>query len=1238
MSQAVVESAALSPELAASPLVTQIRSLVRRNSRRWKLLTLLEGLGLVVSAILAYLWLVFWLDNLLHFPRVGRLLASAGLLAGLVVLASGLVRRWRALRFSEDQVALAIERRTHGGVQNRLINALQLARSSSGASVALSRAVIEENVACMQQLELEQAAALRPALVRVAVAAALIATGAAFYYLQPERFTNAATRILLPFAEVAPLYRTTLTVSPGDIEAAGDIPLAITIHGERPRELALLAEIDGKRTTTPIVVPAGAGVVPHTIYGVQQTMRYAVRGGDFVTRYYQVTVPTPSNLSLLNCVYHYPSYTGLVDKRTDSASGNLEALRGTSVELTFQLDRPCEEAALLIERAPAADAESPPAVERVALRPVGSAQFAGSLTLADQSAYRIETRQAGRPLHVGKPYAIRVVADAEPKLELTGFDGKSAADIDAIVPYRVAATDDWGLAQVGLFARRAATTNAKAAEWRVVESWDAAGQPKFEQAGELTLLSLAVAEGERLELMLRGKDRDPTQGDRWTDGAVHTLSIGGEAAALQLLYEQILRTEAELTQILADERRVMIQLVDWLRKLDGEGGLKWDDAKNVAALHTAVAELSKSQIALRERAGSTARSMVAEAGSLRMSVGLLADTEIVRAERIFDSVAARDLIPAKRSALADAQLTAQRTMTSLQQMLDAYITFRQDWELDHLTGFVKMLAERQAALQAASLANAGRPRDKLSETRQTSAVRRQEKLTELTSLAEVGLTGIGERLIDRASPLADAFTAAGEALAGDDLATAFGQAVTEIAAARWSEAAAQQATAATRLTAIHDALRKAQLDAARETLSALEEKAKSDVDAQRAIDKLKAGSDTQAISLPEKMPVKDLIEMRDLLDINNKKGPIDPNAKVTDYVFTKEQAEKKLNTPDTGRRQEFDILKLGNSVGSKTPSFPGTSDRESNLVKAPIQEELQDLVGALLEEADEMLANFETSTLNAAFNINEAGEVGKLGGDMNSSAAAATTGNKKPPTRNVGGASRSGRRGARAHGIVVGDESVNRRGRDKVQEGQERVADQDGAIRETKSDDPQNDTSTGVGGKRVESDDTKFSVADVGKWTDDMARRMGKPQEKNYIVERQDGRMDPQIAEMLRDLTSDREQIIERVKAIRKELKNLYLPTDHLDEILAELQGQLDRLKERPTAELFRSERQTLDKLRGTLRVFQQAQSGFQPSLPREQLVRGRVRDEADRPPPPGYEVQVKRYYEQLSRGEAVQP
>lgn len=1249
MSHAATRTASTAAPLGENPGLRQVRSLVAGNMRRWKLLTLLEGVGLAVSLFLAYFLAVLWLDDAVHLPRPGRIVAGAGLLLGLGSIVVGLVRRRRRLQMTEDQVALAMERRTQGGLQNRLINALQLARATDPNSVEISRAVIEENVVGMQRLKLEQAAALKPALVRVAVAGLLAAVAAGVYYREPERFTNSAQRILLPLVDVEPIYRTKLSLTPGDIEATGDVELSITITGERPQSLTLIEEVDGRRTTTEMATPA-EGPARHTLRDVRRTTLYAVRGGDYATPFYRINVPTPSHVSAVAARYKYPAYTGLAERRTESSSGDLEGLSGTEIELTVDFDVPCAEATLLIERKQISEKEQQPATERVALRSIGPTKFTGSLTLDNQTAYRVETLQTGRTPFVGKAFAVRVLADLEPKLELTGFDGKGDVAIDAVLPYRIAASDDWGLRDVGLYMRRPTTKSAtakagpeeKPADWKSVEQWSTDGKKSFEHAADLTLLTLAAAEGERIELALRGRDRDPAKQDRWTEGTAFTLAIGGEAAALQVLYEKILKCETDLKSVLAEERRIMVQSVDWLRKLDGEGGLKWDDPKNIAALHAAALDLAKQQAALRAKSGALAREMPAESGSLQMSVALLADTEMVRAERIFESIPTRDLQQAKRSAIADAQLTEQRTIASLHQMIDGYATFRYEWELDHLTGFAKMLADRQAALRETSLVNGKRPRDKLSEPWQASAVRRQEKLAELVALTATGFTGLGDRLLDSApegsdTSLAEAFTKAGEAAGAEELAGALDQATEQLKAGKWDEASKQQQFAADKLNALYEALRKAQTEAAQAALKALEEKAKSDVAAQQEIEKLKAGSDKQFGLLPEKMPVKDLIEMRDKLDMKNKGGPSDDPSKVTDYKVTAATIAK-LNTPDTGKRQDFDILKLGGTKGTKTPSFPSTSDTESNVVNAPIQEELKDLVGALLEEADEMQKNFETSSINTAFNINEAGEVGKLGGDMNSFAAAATTGNKKPPTRNVGGASRSGRRGARAHGIVVGDESVNRRGRDQVQEGQERVADQAGLIKETQSEDPQNDTSTGVGGKKVQSDDTKFSTANVGKWTDDMANRMGKPQNKNYIVERQDGRMDPEVAERLRDLTSDQEQIIERVKAIRKELKNLYLPTDHLDEILAELQGQLDQLKERPTAELFRLQNETLDKLRGNLRVFQQAASGFQPSLPREQIVRGRVLDDADRPPPPEYADAIKRYYQMLSRGEGAKP
>ena len=55
-------------------MVERIDSLVARNSRRWKLLIVSEGLGLLISAVLGYLWTVFLVDNFFYLPMIGRVL------------------------------------------------------------------------------------------------------------------------------------------------------------------------------------------------------------------------------------------------------------------------------------------------------------------------------------------------------------------------------------------------------------------------------------------------------------------------------------------------------------------------------------------------------------------------------------------------------------------------------------------------------------------------------------------------------------------------------------------------------------------------------------------------------------------------------------------------------------------------------------------------------------------------------------------------------------------------------------------------------------------------------------------------------------------------------------------------------------------------------------------------------------------------------------------------------------
>ena len=197
--------------------------------------------------------------------------------------------------------------------------AFQIARDPGLGDADYRRAVIDENYQRLQGLTLQQAAQSRPALIRIGAACLVIVVGVLFWSLRPENFRNAVARIMLPLADVDPIYQTTLTVEPGDIEAVGDVTIRIHIHGLIPSELTVLRNSKADRGSEAVPVAHDSRELTYTFKDVRQSMTYAVRGGDFVTPYYHIDVPTPSTLSQVKVIYHYPAYTKL------PRPGNLES-------------------------------------------------------------------------------------------------------------------------------------------------------------------------------------------------------------------------------------------------------------------------------------------------------------------------------------------------------------------------------------------------------------------------------------------------------------------------------------------------------------------------------------------------------------------------------------------------------------------------------------------------------------------------------------------------------------------------------------------------------------------------------------------------------------------------------------------------------------------------------------------------------------------------------------------------
>src|SRR3954453_11582513 len=91
-------------------------------------------------------------------------------------------------------------------------------------------------------------------------------------------------------------------------------------------------------------------------------------------------------------------------------------------------------------------------------------------------------------------------------------------------------------------------------------------------------------------------------------------------------------------------------------------------------------------------------------------------------------------------------MTQERTIRSLTEIAEQYSRFRSDWELANMIPFVKMLADRQAALRDASRKTAGEATGTVDSARQTSAARRQAKIAELCELSRRAFAGLSQRV------------------------------------------------------------------------------------------------------------------------------------------------------------------------------------------------------------------------------------------------------------------------------------------------------------------------------------------------------------------------------------------------------------------------------------------------------------------------------------------------------------
>ena len=213
---------------------------------RWRLLQVGEGALRLLAATAALVIAVVACDNLLWPGTGARWLLLCVLGAGTALgISSWVVVRWLEDR-RDDFFAAVVEER-HPDLRNRLINGLQLGRGNDYGSPRLIRAIVDDALEATAELDLAGALDRRP-LRRTACALAAVLIALAAYAMSP-RFANGFARVLFPWSDTPPYTSTQVaSVKPGDKQVieGQNVPLTAQFAGRLPDAANVFIRSAGK--------------------------------------------------------------------------------------------------------------------------------------------------------------------------------------------------------------------------------------------------------------------------------------------------------------------------------------------------------------------------------------------------------------------------------------------------------------------------------------------------------------------------------------------------------------------------------------------------------------------------------------------------------------------------------------------------------------------------------------------------------------------------------------------------------------------------------------------------------------------------------------------------------------------------------------------------------------------------------------------------------------------------------
>lgn len=387
---------------------------------------------LLVIAV-AFSWLLQRSGFDAALAAAGRFLLGAALLA---ILIAGV---WLPLRILRKQDGAQVLERKLPEQRGRLSTYLDTRRGEQPSS-PLVELLAEDALQVASRAPVDEVVPRRKIQFNaIAAILALCALGALLTFT-PESWRYTSRHLLLGAElprDIVPVRK--VVVQPGDatVRRNSDLAIRAAVEGFDPAQATIFVRFSDEGTWEQAPMLADTpGTFGFKLYAIRSPLSYYVEADGTRSAEHRVSLVDLPRIERVRLTYNYPDWTGL-DAQVDEESRDIRAVAGTRVSIEIESDAPLEHPVLVHDG------------RTENLERKGAAST-GSLAIEKPGTYHIAAIVAGEQVALSDEYAIEIVPDEKPvvQIERPGRDWR-ATNIEE-VPVRVRAVDDFRLQSVEL--------------------------------------------------------------------------------------------------------------------------------------------------------------------------------------------------------------------------------------------------------------------------------------------------------------------------------------------------------------------------------------------------------------------------------------------------------------------------------------------------------------------------------------------------------------------------------------------------------------------------------------------------------------------------------------------------------------------------------------------------------------------------------------------------------------------